>query len=106
MNMKRKLLGLYLNTMHARLSEALQEARSLMPEGAARRTSHKHVVEHEGQKINSAGYVTGSLGLSFGGPCDNQSHYQEVDDGEFLALEPIENFLAEFERDIAKLVGE
>jgi hypothetical protein len=104
--MKQKLLGLYLNTMHARLTDAIEEARSLMPDGAARRTSHKHIVDHEGQKINSAGYVAGTLGLSFGGPCEDQSHYQEMDDGQFLALEPIEHFMAELERDIARLVGD
>jgi hypothetical protein len=101
--MKTKLLALYLNTLKARLEDALFEAESLMPEGAARRIHQRHVVQHEKAKVNSEGLIIGAI---FTPRCSNESHYQDVSDGQFLALEPIENAIEQLRRDIETLMGE
>lgn len=97
--MKKQLLALYLNKMREKLVLAMAETESLMPEGAARKVRTEHYVKHDWDADSREMMRTGKTFLK----CEDPNHYREVSDGRFLALEPLDRFLEEFDSDIAEL---
>jgi hypothetical protein len=109
--MKQKLIRVYLRRMINELQNAISEAESLMPESAARRMVKKHIVEHEGESVNEQGFIVSKAAsimgatytLSMPMPCSIEDHYVEIANGQFLALEPLEEYLATFNDDLSEL---
>lgn len=97
--MTNEQLAIYLTGLVARLKTAIEKASDLMPEGAARPAIRAHIASHA-KDATIAAMLTGNLEAM---RCDDPAHFADVPDGQFTALEPLDEFVGQLENEVAIL---